>query len=258
MEQATAIDKAFDVLFHLHAQLEPQRISEIGRALDLPKSSVHRLLAALRRRELVEQDESGRYRPGAGLFGLALGVLEREPLALCARPVLEQAAAELGETFFLVAARAGRLIVLEKAEGTGLLRASPRVGSTVPVHASAVGKLYLAHAPDAVVLEQPLPRFTPRTIVSARRLAREVSAARNAGHAESDGEWQAGLSVVAAPVLRRGLDPRAGAVRRPAILGAVCLAMPSARKPALERRAVLASVVRAAAAVAERLGGEGA
>jgi DNA-binding IclR family transcriptional regulator len=242
----TAIDKAFDVLFHLHGQPEPQRISEIGRALELPKSSVHRLLAALRRRELVEQDEAGRYRPGAGLLGLALGVLEREPLALCARPVLEQAAAALGETFFLVAARAGRLIVLEKAEGSGLLRASPRVGSTVPAHASAVGKLYLAHAPDALVIEQPLPRFTPRTIASVRRLAREVSAARAAGYAESHGEWQDGLSVTAAPVLRRG-----------ALLGAVCAAMPSARRPALERRAVIGAVVQAASAVTERLGGEG-
>jgi DNA-binding IclR family transcriptional regulator len=247
MEQATAIDKAFDVLFHLHAQPEPQRISEIGRALALPKSSVHRLLAALRRRELVEQDEAGRYRPGAGLLGLALGVLEREPLAQCARPVLEQAAADLGETFFLVAARAGRLIVLEKAEGTGLLRAAPRVGSTVPVHASAVGKLYLAHAPDAVVLDDPLPRFTPRTIVSMRRLAREVQAARGAGYAESHGEWQDGLSVTAAPVLRRA-----------GMLGALCVAMPSARKPAIERRAVVARVVQAAALVGEKLGGEGA
>jgi DNA-binding IclR family transcriptional regulator len=258
MEQATAIDKAFDVLFHLHAQPEPQRISEIGRALALPKSSVHRLLAALRRRELVEQDDAGRYRPGAGLLGLALGVLEREPLAQCARPVLEQAAADLGETFFLVAARAGRLIVLEKAEGTGLLRAAPRVGSTVPVHASAVGKLYLAHAPDAVVLDDPLPRFTPRTIVSMRRLAREVQAARTAGYAESHGEWQDGLLVTAAPVLRRGLDPRPGVMRRCDMLGALCVAMPSARKPTLERRDVVARVVQAAAAVAEKLGGEGA
>ena len=56
----------------------------------------------------------------------------------------EAAAAQYGETFFLVSARARRLVVLDKAEGTGFLRAAPRVGSSVPAHATAVGKLYLA------------------------------------------------------------------------------------------------------------------
>ena len=245
MEQSTAIDKALGVLFHLHEHAEAQRVSEIGRALELPKSSVHRLLAALRRRELVEQDEAGRYRPGVGMLGLALGTLEREPLVTAARPVLEQHAAGLGETFFLVAARGGRLLVLDKVEGTGLLRASPRVGSAVPVHASAVGKLYLAHAPEAVTLEPKLARFTARTIVSARKLAQQVQIARSTGFAESSGEWIEALSVTAAPVLRKG-----------SMLGAVCAALPSARSPRLDRRAVVQHVMQAAAAVSVRLGGD--
>ena len=125
-------------------------MTAIGRALGLPKSSAHRLLAALGRRGLVESDERGRYRPGIGLVALGLGALESEPIVVAARPVLEDAAQALGETFFLVAARAGRLVVLDKAEGTGFLRAAPRVGSSVPVHATAVGKLFLAFGGDAI------------------------------------------------------------------------------------------------------------
>jgi DNA-binding IclR family transcriptional regulator len=109
------------------------------------------------------------------LLGLALGTLDREPLVAAARPVLERHAQALGETFFLVVARGGTLLVLDKAEGTGLLRVSPRVGSAVPVHASAVGKLYLAHAPELVALEPKLTRFTARTIVSPRKLARPAT-----------------------------------------------------------------------------------
>ena len=59
-------------------------------------------------------------------------------------------AEELGETFFVVAPRAGEIAVLDKVEGTGVLRAAPRVGSTVPVHATAGGKLCLSFAPDEV------------------------------------------------------------------------------------------------------------
>jgi DNA-binding IclR family transcriptional regulator len=245
MEQATAIDKAFEVLFHLHGQADACGVSELSRALELPKSSVHRLLSALRRRELVEQDDAGRYRPGAGLLGLALGTLDREPLVAAARPVLERHAQALGETFFLVVARGGTLLVLDKAEGTGLLRVSPRVGSAVPVHASAVGKLYLAHAPELVALEPKLTRFTARTIVSPRKLARQVQQARAAGYAESHGEWLDALAVTAAPVLRKG-----------SMLGAVCTALPSARTPRLERREVVQQVMQAAAQASARLGGD--
>ena len=77
----------------------------------------------LGRRGLVERDASGRYRPGMGLVALGLGALGREPVVAAARPLLEADAAELGETVFLVGARAGRLIVLDKgrvvSDGTG-------------------------------------------------------------------------------------------------------------------------------------------
>jgi DNA-binding IclR family transcriptional regulator len=241
---ATAIDKALDVLFHLHAHGGGRGVSEIGRALGLPKSSAHRLLAALRRRELVERDEAGRYRPGVALIGLALGVLDREPLVAAAHTILEQHARAFGETFFLVAARGGRLIVLDKAEGTGVLRVSPQVGSAVPVHASAVGKLYLAFAPASVALQRPLARFTRRTIVSARRLEREAQAVRAAGSAVSRGEWQEELSVYAAPVFVRER-----------LVAAVCAALPSAHLPRVDERAARERVVEAAARLSSSLGG---
>jgi IclR family transcriptional regulator, acetate operon repressor len=245
LETATAIDKALDVLFHLHAHSDPQGVSEIGRALGLPKSSAHRLLAALRRRELVERDDSGRYRPGVALIGLARGMLEREPLVAAARPLLEQQARSLGETFFLVAARGGRLIVLDKAEGTGVLRVAPQVGSAVPVHATAVGRLYMGFAPDAVALERPLARFTRHTIVSVRRLRQQADAARAAGSAVSRGEWQEGLCVFAAPVFERER-----------MLAAVCAAVPSTRLPRVDERAVLQRVTDAAARLGACLGGQ--
>src|SRR4029077_15223372 len=84
---AATVEKAIDVLFHLHERVEPWGVSELSRALRLPKSSVHRLLVSLRRRGLVESDERGRYRPGIVLVALGLGVLEREPLVVAARPV---------------------------------------------------------------------------------------------------------------------------------------------------------------------------
>jgi len=242
-DHGSAIDKALDVLFFLHAEPEPRGVTDIGRALALPKSTAHRLLAALRRRALVEQDEGGRYRPGVGVLVLAAGLLDREPLVAAAQPVLEREAADFGETFFLVAARGGRLLVLAKAEGTGVLRVSPAIGSRVPALATAVGKLYLAHAPHLLSDAEPT-RFTTHTIVDRDRLTREVDAAKSRGFAVNDEEWLEDVAVVAAPVLVEG-----------GMVGGVCTAMSGSRFGARELADVGRRVIQAATSIASRMEG---
>src|SRR5262245_49342335 len=98
MQALTSVEKAVDVLFHLHAARLPVGVTQIGRALGLPKSSAHRLLASLVRRGLVQQDERGGYEPGVGLLALGLGAQDRDPLVCAARSVLEREAVATGET----------------------------------------------------------------------------------------------------------------------------------------------------------------
>jgi DNA-binding IclR family transcriptional regulator len=246
MESLGTVEKAVDVLFHLAAGPPGRGVSEIGRALGLPKSSTHRLLVALGRRGLVERDERGRYRPGIALVARGLGALEAEPIVLAARPVLEAEADVLDETVFLVAERAGRLVVMDKAEGTGFLRAAPRVGSVVPVHATAVGKLFLAFGVGVAGPAGRLERFTPHTARDARSLAREVARVAERGFAENREEWIPGLHVVAAPVRARER-----------LLAAVAVAAPAARMESLGVARVARRAVAAAGRIARRLeGGE--
>jgi IclR family acetate operon transcriptional repressor len=243
---ASTVEKAIDVLFCLHERAQPWGVSELSRALKLPKSSVHRLLVSLRRRGLVENDGRGRYRPGIVLVALGLGVLEREPLVVAARPVLEAAAAELNETFFAVAARGGALTVLDKAEGTGFLRAAPQVGQTIPVARTAVGRLYMAFAPGAL-------RVGDQTAHAALRKRnaelpaideRELSLVRRRGYAENVAGWIEGLAVYAGPVLCHAR-----------MVGAIAVALPSAHLARVDRKKVAEHVVHAAAAVSARMSG---
>jgi DNA-binding IclR family transcriptional regulator len=215
MAAAATVDKALDLLFRLHEESSPMGVTALGLALGVPKSSAHRLLASLCRRGLVEQDDRGRYRPGIGLVALGLGALEREPLVAAARPVLEAEALALGETVFLVVARAGRLVVLDKAEGTGFLRAAPRVGSEVPLHATAVGKLFLALDPAAVKRPPGDPeRFTEHTLRGlaldrAVALARE-GAGRGAGRGARRPRRRRACATDDRHGSRRGRPPRGG------------------------------------------------
>ncbi len=242
VEPLATVEKALDVLHHLHGAGRPCGPSEIGRALELPRSTVHRLLAALGRRGFVETDPRGHYRPGIALVALGVGVLEREPVVAAARPVLESYAERLGETLFLAAARAGRIVVLDKEEGTGFLRAAPRVGEEIPAHATAIGKLFLAFAPDQVRLPERLTEFTPRTRALASDLAREVERVRAAGFAENREEWIPGLAGVAAPVRVGGR-----------MLAALAVSGAAARMR--ERARFAAGITAAAAEVGARLQG---
>jgi DNA-binding IclR family transcriptional regulator len=244
MAAAATVDKALDLLFRLHEESSPMGVTALGLALGVPKSSAHRLLASLCRRGLVEQDDRGRYRPGIGLVALGLGALEREPLVAAARPVLEAEALALGETVFLVVARSGRLVVLDKAEGTGFLRAAPRVGSEVPLHATAVGKLFLALDPAAVKRPPGDPeRFTEHTL-RGLALDRAVALARERGFAESREEWIPGLCVIAAPVEARGV-----------VRAALAVAAPAPRMTAMDPAEVARRAVAAAERVSARLEG---
>ncbi len=250
-ESSGSLDRALDLLFHLRASPAPLGVTAAARGAGLPKSSAHRLLQALARRGLVERDERGRYRPGFALIALGLGALEGDPLVALARPVLEGAARDLGETVFLCGARGGAPMVLDKAEGSGFLRAAPQIGTRVPVHATAVGRLFLAFAPgDVAVGPEPFEAFAPTTPRSAAELQPRVAAARARGLAENRGDWIAGLWVLAAPILEGGAHTAAASMR-----GAVAVAAPESRMAAMAPSRAGERIQAAAAAIAARLGG---
>ena len=194
MEGSGTVDKAVRVLEALAEAGAPRALADLARDVVLPKPTLHRLLASLCRHDLVEQDGEGRYALGIGLVRLGLGALSVDPFVRVARGELERAVRAFGETFFLVGARAGRLVVLDKVEGTGLLRAAPSVGTEVPVDVTATGRLFLGLDPDALADTQRARRVPKRAIERAVERGYDVN----------EGEWIDGLFVVAAPVLAGG------------------------------------------------------
>jgi IclR family transcriptional regulator, acetate operon repressor len=244
MAGAATVEKALDVLFHLHAAETAQGLGQIAGALGLAKSSCHRLLASLVEREVVEQDEGGRYRPGLALLALGLGAQRREPVVELARPALESEADELGETVFLVAARRGRLRVLDKCEGSGFLRAAPGIGDVIPGDVTAAGKLYAAHAEagEAVgAVDAPA--------AGARIEPAEREAIRRQGYAVNRDAWIDGLSVLGVPIRRRAADGRSR------IVAVLALAAASTRFEALGEARIAARLVAAAEEIGRRLDG---
>jgi IclR family transcriptional regulator, acetate operon repressor len=193
-QRSGTVDKAVRVLESLSRADSPLALAQLAQRTGMPKPTLHRLLASLLAHDLVEQDGEARYGLGIGLVRLGLGALAVDPFVRVARVELERAVRAFGETFFLVGARGGRLVVLDKVEGTGLLRVAPSVGAEVPVDLTASGRLFLGHSPDSL-------SETARTKRISRRA---IERAVERGYDLNEGEWIDGMVVIAAPVLARG------------------------------------------------------
>lgn len=236
-----AIARAGTVLRALERAPGGVGLSELAQAVGLPKSTVHRLVTALSREELVQSDAEGRIGLGAGVQRLAAA--GRSTLPARARPALETLAGQLGETVDMSVLHGSSMRFVDQIAGTHRLQAVSAVGEDFPLHCTANGKALLAaleRERALALLPSRLSRRTAATITSRARLARELDAVRLAGVAFDREEHSEGICAVGAAILAPG-----GPV------GALSVPVPAARFARHEREYALA--VAAAAGEASRL-----
>lgn len=195
---------------------------ELGRALRLPRATVYRILATLGDHGYVERADGTRaYRLSLKLLDLGSRVLQGMDLLERAQPILRDLHRGCLETVHLAICEGGRMVYLYKLEGTGPFTMKSRVGASMPMHSTALGKAVLAFLPaaavDAILAQHGLPRRTPRTIVSRSTLERELARVRRRGYAIDDIENEEGVRCVGAPVFdQQGLPAAAVSISAPA------------------------------------------
>ncbi len=174
--------------------------NEIARRTGINASTVSRLLATLADAGLVEHVAgSGRYRLGLRLLQLGNAVLARLDLRELARPHLVALTEATGETATLSSPGEHEAVTVDYVQSPSFVQSVAQVGRPSAAHATAVGKVFLAHGgrlPDG-----DLPAFTARTIVDRAALEAEVEQVRRQGFATALGEREQELHAVAAPVL---------------------------------------------------------
>jgi len=167
-------------------------VGEIAQALDLPRSTAYRYVAALRSHGLIEEAPDGDgVRLGSRILELA-AAMSRKPLRELALPYMERVARLTGETVILCALREHVGVCLEKVDGHHALRVAHELGDTYPLHAGATGKAILAFLDpkrqDEIIADVGLPSFTSTTITDPDRLKADLARVRERGFAESEGE----------------------------------------------------------------------
>jgi DNA-binding transcriptional ArsR family regulator len=130
----TSIDKAFDVCEALSLEPGGMSLSDLSRALKLPRPSVHRLLTVLKRRGYVRQDEqTQRYSLGVKTLDLSFRMLGRSELRMHAYPVLRDYAAQTGCDLFLAVPPAGEVTMVRRG-AAGDVAMSADYGREMPSH----------------------------------------------------------------------------------------------------------------------------
>ena len=240
--------RAVALLELIAAAHAPASLEELTRASGLPKPTVYRILGLLMRGGLVQREAfEKRYAIGPRTAALSLTVQMRSPQRGERHAILARLVEEIGETCNLTMLDGDAVVYLDRVETSEKVRLHMEVGSRVPLHCTASGKLFLAHLPPArlrpVLGAAPLKRYTERTVTSIDSLERELQKIRTSGVGSDTSEYLQGSVCLAVPVM----DPR----------GRVCAAVavhgPAPRMTLKRGYGFLPAMRRAASAIASSL-----
>ncbi|MGH3740622.1 MAG: IclR family transcriptional regulator [Micromonosporaceae bacterium] len=242
---STTILKAFELLA-LFTERPLLGAGEAARLLGAPRASTHRLLITLRAAGVLESNEQGQYRLSLRLFEIGSFAPLRRRLHDRSAVPLERLVADAALPAHLVVRDGDDLLCLEKVD-------HPRtdvpgsVGQRVPLHATAAGKVLLAHAPRTVIdryVTEPLARFTPHTVVEPHRLLAELARIRDRELAWEREEYCLGIASLAT-----GIWNHTG--KLVAAISVSAATLPDGRRLRYAERPLLAT----AAEIQRRLGG---
>lgn len=202
-----SVERAVAVLTTLAERSGDLGTNEIARRTGINASTVSRLLATLAQDDLVGRVPStGRYRLGVGLVRLGNAALARLDLREIVRPHLLALMEATGETSTLSVPGSHAAVTIDFVQSPSTVRSVAEIGRSSVTHATATGKVLLAHV--GPLPSGPLAAHTPRTITDPARLAREIDDVRANGWARARGERELNLHAVAVPVL----DARGGLI----------------------------------------------
>jgi DNA-binding IclR family transcriptional regulator len=197
--------RTLDILELMISRESGLSFQEIGQALNVPRSSLHGLLATLVESGWINYDRvtktywlGVRSLESGNAYLRALNIPDR------ARPVMERIRDAVGETVQLSVLDGRFNVYVGKADGRQALALASGVGRRLPAHATGTGKVLLAGlsqpAVEGLLGPVDLERFTKHTLVDKAALYRRLNLIRSRGYGTDDEEVTIGVRCVAVPL----------------------------------------------------------
>ncbi len=182
-------------------------IAELADMLGMSRSTTHRYAITLVALGYLEQGKGRKYRLALSVTDLGMSAMNTMSLSTHSEPLLRELSQRLGYTTSLAVLDGPEIVYLDRVLGSarrGRVDRGPTIGSRLPLHCTAMGKLLLAYLYDAarqeLMDELTLSKFGPNTITSKRRLRAELETIRETGFAINDEELTPNLIAIAVPV----------------------------------------------------------
>jgi len=175
-------------------------VVDIAEEVSMPRPSVHRLLDALERVELIAIRDDGQAQLGTQILHLASPSLEGG--SLCS-PAMSRLNELTGQTVYLCAVRNQLVTCLDWVRLTKVTLLLLNPGGSLPPHAGATSRAILAWDDElrgSVTAAAPLQGITPRTLVTAEQVEADAQAIRERGYSVSDEDVTVGVAALGVPL----------------------------------------------------------
>jgi DNA-binding IclR family transcriptional regulator len=201
-----ALAKALLLFSQFNTQHPERSVTDLSRATGMSKSNVSKILREFRAQGFLVQDQaSRRYRVGPQALAVGAGYFAGSELVRCADRVMQNLAKRTDATATLNVVCDSRMLFVNAKNGSKRPAFSWPVGSYIPLHATAAGKIAAAfaapHDAGPTIVDSELRSFTPSTICEVGTLMQQLSEIRRVGIACTFGESTYGIAAVAAPIL---------------------------------------------------------
>ena len=204
-EEIKSVVLTFTIIEFLAKCDSPLGVTEIANALNLERPRVYRHLRTLSGIGYIDQDSNtDKYSLSMKFFWLGKDIERKIDLISVARPAMQELKSTVGTAITLSTVNEQNICVLDIVRGDSQIDISTRPGSTFPLHATAQGKIALAFGPDTwikSISKKSLKKFTAKTIIDNKKLAKEIKLIKSKGWAVAPEEITLGINALAAPIL---------------------------------------------------------
>lgn len=244
-----SVSHALDVLEQFNANADEIGVTELSKRLKLHKNNVFRLLATLQARGYIEQNKvTENYRLGLKCLQLGQTFSRQTGLLVQSRAILDDLVKATKESVFVAIRKGTGIVPLDFLEPQRAVRVVSFLGTALPAHCTAPGKIYLVFESEEGLSQQlpeRLERFTDKTIVDRKVLLEQLRDVVASGYALEQGEFTEDISSVAVPIRDYTRI----------LVGALALAAPSHRlTPDAIKTNIAPTLTRAGKELSRRLG----
>ncbi len=245
ISQSTLV-RGFMLLETIMKADKPLTSAYLAEDLDMPKATVHRIALQLEEEGFLQREPHGkRFVGGLRLRKLASAVLSNSVITASRHMILQSLSEQINETCNLTALDGNEILYLDRVESNWPFRIHLPVGSHLPLHCTATGKLFLANMKPVwrqrYLKAVTLKKYTHETILDKKTLRMQLKQIAKDEVGYDVGEYLDGMIALAVPVKNKQGD----------VCFAIAVHAPSARTSIEELKTFLPKLKKAADKIAE-------